>query len=51
MANMLYWLRDRRPKDNTPAPGIDRLADDLWKSYLERTGRAGFHNSNAPNII
>jgi len=37
MSNMLYWLRDLQPKGMKKMEGINRLADGLWKSYLENT--------------
>lgn len=40
MANAMLWLRDKSPKGNAQLGGIDKLADDLWKSYLEASGRS-----------
>ena len=40
MANLLHWLRDRRPRGDAPLAGIDTLADGFWKSYLEASGRS-----------
>jgi 2-polyprenyl-3-methyl-5-hydroxy-6-metoxy-1,4-benzoquinol methylase len=40
MANALHWLRDRRPKGDTPIAGIDTMADGFWTSYLEASGRS-----------
>jgi 2-polyprenyl-3-methyl-5-hydroxy-6-metoxy-1,4-benzoquinol methylase len=40
MANALLWLRDRKPSGRAALGAIDRLADDLWRSYLESSGRA-----------
>jgi 2-polyprenyl-3-methyl-5-hydroxy-6-metoxy-1,4-benzoquinol methylase len=40
MANTLLWLRDRRPTGNCRVDAIDVVVDELWVSYLERTGRS-----------
>ncbi|MBU2090897.1 MAG: class I SAM-dependent methyltransferase [Alphaproteobacteria bacterium] len=40
MANMLAWLRDRKPAGHARLPGIDRAADAQWKAYLEASGQA-----------
>ena len=40
MANALAWLRDRRPSGMARHPAIEPMADDLWRSYLESTGRS-----------
>lgn len=40
MANAMLWLRDRKPSGRAALAGIDPLADDLWRSYLESSGRA-----------
>lgn len=40
MANTLHWLRDLAPKGRTPMPGIEQLADSLWRDYLVSTGQA-----------
>ena len=40
MANALHWLRDRRPRGETPMPALDRSADGFWRGYLESHGRA-----------
>ena len=40
MANALLWLRDKRPRGDTPIAGIGDLADEFWKTYLEATGRS-----------
>lgn len=40
MSNALAWLRDRRPMGQLRINGIDPLADDLWRAYLEQSGRA-----------
>jgi len=37
MANTLSWLRDKHPTGMKKIKGIDVLADDLWKVYLETT--------------
>jgi 2-polyprenyl-3-methyl-5-hydroxy-6-metoxy-1,4-benzoquinol methylase len=37
MANTIRWLRDRQPAGMKKIKGIDMLADDLWKAYLEST--------------
>lgn len=39
MANMLAWLRDRRPTGRRRIEAIRPIADDLWSSYLAQTGR------------
>lgn len=38
MANALHWLRDRRPRGATEMKGVDTLANQQWKSYLEARG-------------
>jgi 2-polyprenyl-3-methyl-5-hydroxy-6-metoxy-1,4-benzoquinol methylase len=40
LANALHWLRDRRPRGDTPMDGIDSSIDDLWRSYLVRSGQS-----------
>lgn len=40
MSNMLSWMREQRPKGNAPLPGIDKMADSLWNTYLEASGQA-----------
>lgn len=40
MANALLWLRDRKPSGRAALAGIDGLADHLWRSYLESSGKA-----------
>lgn len=40
MANALHWLRDCKPSGHRSLPGIDALADDFWRAYLERSGRS-----------
>lgn len=40
IANTLLWLRDRKPSGRTELAVIDRSADDLWRSWLEASGRA-----------
>ncbi len=40
MANTLLWLRDRKPQGRTPIAAIDRMADDMWRAWLESTGRS-----------
>jgi len=37
MANTIRWLRDRQPAGMKKIKGIDMLADNLWKGYLEST--------------
>lgn len=40
LSNAMAWLRDRRPTGDSRIAGIEPLADDLWRSYLESTGRS-----------
>jgi 2-polyprenyl-3-methyl-5-hydroxy-6-metoxy-1,4-benzoquinol methylase len=40
MSNTLAWLRDSRPTGRTPLPGIQPVADEFWKTYLESSGQA-----------
>jgi SAM-dependent methyltransferase len=40
MANALLWLRDRKPSGRATLPPLNRAADDLWRSWLEASGRA-----------
>lgn len=35
MSNTLYWLRDKKPKGRNTLPGINVMADQFWKGYLE----------------
>jgi 2-polyprenyl-3-methyl-5-hydroxy-6-metoxy-1,4-benzoquinol methylase len=37
MANTLRWLRDKQPVGTKKVKGIDMLADNLWRAYLENT--------------
>lgn len=39
MANAMLWMRDRKPSGRGQLAGIDRNADDLWKTYLNASGR------------
>ena len=39
LSNIFYWLKENRPNGNTRMEGIDQLADDMWRSYLEKTGQ------------
>lgn len=36
MANMLYWLRDGKPKGKLSMEGIDDMQDAFWKASLEK---------------
>jgi 2-polyprenyl-3-methyl-5-hydroxy-6-metoxy-1,4-benzoquinol methylase len=40
MSNALSWMKERRPTGNTRLPGINNLADQLWRSYLDTSGQA-----------
>jgi SAM-dependent methyltransferase len=40
IANALRWLRDRKPTGRASLAPFDRAADDLWRTWLESTGRA-----------
>ena len=40
MANVLLWLKDRKPNGNSRMPGIDHVADQLWNGYLQATGQS-----------
>jgi 2-polyprenyl-3-methyl-5-hydroxy-6-metoxy-1,4-benzoquinol methylase len=40
MANLLRWLRDRKPTGNTHIEGLDETVDAFWKVYLEKTGKS-----------
>jgi SAM-dependent methyltransferase len=40
MANTLLWLRDRRPRGRTALIAVDRNADNMWRNWLEASGRA-----------
>jgi len=40
MSNALLWMKERRPRGNTPLPGIDHLADQLWRGYLDASGQS-----------
>ncbi len=40
IANTLLWLRDRKPSGRAALLPLDRTADDLWRTWLERSGRA-----------
>ncbi len=40
MANMLGWMRDRKPMGRAPMAGIGPAADDGWRSYLESNGKS-----------
>ena len=40
MANVLLWLKERKPNGNSRIPGIDNVADKLWDGYLESTGQS-----------
>jgi len=37
MSNALYWLRDKAPKGSTKMDGISLEANNIWRSYLEKT--------------
>tara|TARA_B110000503_G_C7068581_1_gene379886 strand:- start:78 stop:968 length:891 start_codon:yes stop_codon:yes gene_type:complete len=36
MSNMMNWLKNKKPMGNNEISGIDKSADDLWKTYLEK---------------
>lgn len=40
MSNGLLWIRDKRPSGRARMAGVTRLGDDLWKTFLESTGRS-----------
>lgn len=40
LANALFWLRDRKPLGRNRIPAIDLQADDLWRHWLEASGRS-----------
>jgi 2-polyprenyl-3-methyl-5-hydroxy-6-metoxy-1,4-benzoquinol methylase len=40
LSNALLWMKERRPMGNTPLPGIDHVADQLWHGYLEASGQS-----------
>lgn len=40
MSNMLSWMKDRRPTGNIRLPGINNVADQLWKGFLEASWQA-----------
>lgn len=40
LSNALKWVRDRRPGGRTPLDGIEPVADDFWRGYLEQIGRS-----------
>jgi 2-polyprenyl-3-methyl-5-hydroxy-6-metoxy-1,4-benzoquinol methylase len=40
MSNALSWMKERRPTGSTRLPGINNLADQLWRSYLDASGQA-----------
>ena len=40
LSNAFHWLRDQRPRGNTPMPGIDGKIDGAWRTYLEESGQA-----------
>jgi 2-polyprenyl-3-methyl-5-hydroxy-6-metoxy-1,4-benzoquinol methylase len=52
MANTLRWLRDKNPAGMKKIKGIDVLADDLWKAYLESTHQSDnlYIHLRVPNI-
>ena len=37
MSNTLHWLRDKLPTGVKKIQGINALADNFWKGYLEST--------------
>ncbi len=39
MSNALGWLRDRKPIGHKRLAGIDRIADEHWKVWLESSGQ------------
>jgi SAM-dependent methyltransferase len=39
MANALAWLRDRRPTGRCRMDAVGPLADELWQSYLQQSGK------------
>ncbi len=40
MANMLHWMRDRKPRGRAQLPPIDATMDKHWQAWLEANGRA-----------
>lgn len=40
MANALFWLRDRRPSGRKAIEAINRDADNMWRNWLEASGRS-----------
>jgi len=40
MSNTLNWLQHKLPKGDISIDGIEPMADDLWKVYLEQTKQA-----------
>lgn len=40
VANTMLWLCERKPSGRAGLPPLDRAADDMWRTWLEATGRA-----------
>jgi len=40
MSNTFAWLRDKKPTGIDRIAGIEIMADDLWKTYLEESGQS-----------
>ena len=52
LANTMHWLRDKRPKGGAKLPGIDAMADQFWKAYLEKNEASDtiFMELRAPEV-
>lgn len=40
LSNALLWFRDKCPSGRAEIAGLSGLGDDMWRTFLERTGQA-----------
>lgn len=40
IGNALHWLNEKRPRGRTAFPPFDAQMDDLWRAWLQRSGKS-----------